>query len=710
MSFDTEAYIELFYQDAEEHLQTMTESLLDLEKNPSDKEALGACFRSAHTIKSSSAMVGFMHISEFTHRMEDLIGHLRDNDIEIDTATVTLLFNAFDVLKGMMEQLQDGTSEAGKNETKHRADGLIQQFAAVLSGEVAIVSAADENSSSGKPRVRLDEATRSQIEEARLAGEKIYEITVTFLKEAQMLETRVFLITNNLEQIGSIIQTDPCLEGEGQSIDGAIALLVATEKSESDIRKACDVSEVESIDVVDVSDTEQFEWPDQNHEEPSSEEEAPVAEEASTPAEEIPDKSEKPAEKTDKVVTSFDRRDDRSKTQTVRVSIDKLDRLLNLAAELVIQRGRGFELCNRLVAEQGKGGLAEELLDVVNQQGMFLSQLQEAIMDSRMVPMGMVFTRFRRVVRDLAVARGKEVNLVIEGEETELDKKIIDQIGDPIMHMVRNSVDHGIESAEERKAAGKTGAGTLHLNAVHQGNNIVISVKDDGKGLDAEKLKAKAIEKGILTREEASTMSDREAWHLIFKAGFSTAKEVTDISGRGVGMDVVRRSLEALGGSVEIDSVIGEGTTFYLKLPLTLAIIQALLVESGHETYALPISHISETIRIDHKDIFSVKGQGNVIRLRDQVVPILNLRQVVENPNHVDDNERHYIAVVRQGNQLAGIIVDRMVNEQEIVIKSLGGSVSDAPYISGAAILGNGQVILILDPSALIERSLGSAA
>lgn len=700
MSFDTQQYIELFFQDTEEHLQLMTDALLDLEKNPADAEALSALFRSAHSIKSSSAMVGFMHISEFTHHMEDLIGHLRDNKVSIDTETVNLLFNAFDTLKEMMSQLQDTASEEKRNHTKQRAKTLTNEFTALIHKEEVEEEAPE---AAPPPRVHLNAELRIQVEEARLSGERIYEIVVRFYPDAQMPATRAFLILNRLSEHGSIITTEPSLDDDQESFGSTFALLCSSRLDGDHIRRDCDVSDVESIEVREVTDSDQFEW--------------------QTP--QAADASEKPAHSDQAVdaasgaetgetkvdpLTSFDRREDRQKNQTVRVSIDKLDRLLNLAAELVIQRGRSYELCQRLVAQSGKGGVEEELFDAVTQQGMFLTQLQETIMESRMVPMSMVFTRFRRVVRDLAQGRGKKVNLVIEGEDTELDKKIIDQIGDPIMHMVRNSVDHGVESPEERKAAGKPSEGLLYLNAEHQGNNIVVTIKDDGKGLDAEKLKKKAIEKGVITREEAAALTDKESWHLIFKPGFSTAEIVTDISGRGVGMDVVRRSIEQLGGSVDIESAIGVGTTFHLKLPLTLAIIQALLVESGRETYALPISHIAETIRITNSDIFSVKGQGKVIRLRDQVVPILNLRQVVQLQDAEPESDRHYVAVVRIGSQYAGLIVDRMVNEQEIVIKSLGGDLSQAPYIAGAAILGNGQVILILDTAALIEKSLGTAA
>lgn len=694
MTFDTQDYIELFYQDADEHLQLMTDALLDLEKNPQDREALGALFRSAHTMKSSSAMVGFIHISKFTHKMEDLIGFLRDSNAKIDTDTVNLLFRSFDILKDMLNQLQDEHSEAQRNQTKHKAEELTEVYSTILQGGTAPVVTLPVPV---KPRIRMNEDTRNRVEEVRLAGEQIFEVTVVFADDVQMAATRAFLILNNLNQIAQVLKSEPDMDDGEAEFGKEFAILLASREDSERIKKTCMVSEIQDVFVREVTDVEQFEW---------EESPAPFVSNGAESAGESPVGSSE-AEK--EVITSFDRREDRVKVQTVRVSIDKLDRLLNLAAEMVIQRGRAYELSQRLVGKAGKGGNEEELMDVIVQQGMFLTQLQETIMESRMVPIGTVFQRFRRVVRDLAQTRGKSINLIIEGEETELDKKIIDEIGDPLMHMVRNSVDHGIEDPQTRRSKGKKPEGLLHLNATHLGNNIVVTIRDDGNGIDPEVLRKKAIEKGLLTPEEANGLSRKECLNLIFRPGFSTAQVVTDISGRGVGMDVVRRSVEVLGGSVDIETEQGVGTTFYLKLPLTLAIIQALLVEANSELYALPISHVSETIRISKTDIFSVKGQGQVIRLREDVVPILSLRKTMGMPNYDPSETRHYIAVIRNGDRYAGLIVDRMVNEQEIVIKSLGGDVSKAPYISGASILGDGRVILILDTVSLIDALLGSA-
>jgi len=696
MSFDTQEYIELFYQDAEEHIQLMTDALLDLEKNPADKEALGAVFRAAHTMKSSSAMVGFMHVSKFTHKMEDLIGHYRDNDVEMNSETVSLLFQAFDVLKDMLAQLQDEATEAQRNETNKQAGILTETFQHLLSGEASEVQV----ESRADVRIHLDEEIRTRVEEQRLAGERIYEITVRFQPEAQMTATRAFLVFNNLNQVGTVLKTAPDVNDENEEFGLDFAILVSSTQPEKELKKEAMVGDVDQIEFRDVTECEQFEWNEaespQGQPEPQKEEDS--ASQAAKPTEE-------------KVATSFDRREDRIKTQTVRVNIDKLDRLLNLTAEMVIHRGRAVELGQQLVGIHGVSGSEEELLETITQQGMILSQLQETIMEARMVPIGMVFTRFRRLVRDLAQSRGKKVNLVIEGEETELDKKIIDQLGDPLTHMIRNSMDHGLEPEEERVAQGKPPEGLLILNASHHGNNIVISVRDDGRGIDPERLRQKAIEKNLMPTDEAKALSERECINLLFRAGFSTAKEVTDISGRGVGMDVVRRAIEQLGGTVEIQTEIGKGTTFYLKVPLTLAIIQALLVESKKELYALPISSVSETIRIHKSDIYSVKGQGKVFRLRDKIIPLLNLRSVVTGgDSEQEENERIYVAVIRNGQLDVGLIVDRMVNEQEVVIKSLDGEVTKASYVAGASILGDGRVILILDTASLIETTLGSAA
>ncbi|HPA44285.1 MAG TPA: chemotaxis protein CheA [bacterium] len=696
MEFDTNQYIELFYQDAEEHLELMNEALLALEQNPANPEPLQAIFRAAHTMKSSSAMVGFMHISEFTHTMEDVLTKMRDEKAPITSDVITALFESFDLLKEMLSSLGDQESETHKNQVKQQSKNLITRLhslAAIQPPEAV------ETPTAKVPRIRLDETRRNRIEEYRLAGHRIYEVDVFFEDNIPMAATRAFLICNNMRSLGDILVCEPDVEqDENAVVEKGFSFILATDSSESDVRNGCSVGQVQKVITRDVTQAEQFEWPDES--EKKSPEQVP---ESVAPAQvEVPT-----AEAEKQPSTSFDRREDRSRTQTVRVDIKKLDRLLDLAGELVINRGRAIELGQQLAARRGNTGEESFLLDSLVQQGMIITQLQEAIMESRMVPVGQVFQRFHRVVRDLSHGREKEVDLILEGEETEIDKKIIDVIGDPLTHMIRNSVDHGIESPAERIAAGKPVKGKLTLAASHEGNNITITVRDDGKGLDLKKIKQKAIERGMYTEEAISQLPDREVLQIIFQPGFSTAQVVSDISGRGVGMDVVRRTIDELGGNVDIETELGKGTAFTIRLPLTLAIIQALLVEAGSEMFALPIANVTETLRITNNDIFTVEGRGEVIRLREGVVPILRLDHVLDTPVRRETNGRIYIAIVRHGNQHVGLIVDRMVNEQEIVIKSLGAHEQRSSYIAGASILGNGSVILILDVAALIQETLG---
>lgn len=688
MSFDSSAYIEMFYQDAEEHIQSMTDALLDLENNPGDQEALSSVFRAAHSMKSSSAMVGFMHVSEFTHKMEDLIGFYRDSNIQITSQEVTILFKAFDILKEMLGQLQDESSEAKRNLTKKQAKELLCKFEQIRSG------ISDEQTAHKSPviRIRMDENLRAMIYEHKLNGEQIYEINVIFDKNCQMVYPRAFLIVTQLTNCGTVLKSEPNIEDDQSCFEFELAMIYASNAHEDKIASIISVSEVDTFVINNVTDHDQFEWID-NKEEESNAIESDFKTESDT-----------------SIKTSFDRREDRLKIQTVRVNIDKLDRLLNLTAELVIHRGRTFELTQQLVDRYGKHGYVEDLLEAYVQQGTVLSQLQETITEARMVEIGTVFTKFRRLVRDLAQSRNKKVNLVIEGEETELDKKVIDQLGDPLTHMIRNSLDHGLETPEERIKVGKSPESNLFLKATHRGNAIVVTVEDDGRGIDPEVLRTKAIEKGIISNEEAKKLNTKESYSLILRPGFSTAKEVTDISGRGVGMDVVRRAIEQLGGNIEIESQLGKGTAISLKVPLTLGIIQALLVESNKEIYALPISSIAETIRISNKEIYTIQGKGNVFRLRDIVVPLVNLNNIVS--HHFNDNNTNsfYVAVLKHSDNFVGLVVDRMVNEQEVVMKSIDGDISKAKYIAGASILGNGRVILILDTNSLIESTLGSAA
>ena len=386
--------------------------------------------------------------------------------------------------------------------------------------------------------------------------------------------------------------------------------------------------------------------------------------------------------------------------QTIRVDVSRLDSLVNLVGELVLSRNRLSQIAGELENKFENEYLVEQLLDVTSAIGMNTTELQLAIMKTRMIAIGKVFNKFPRVVRDIARDTGKEIDLIIQGEETELDKQVIESIGDPLLHMIRNSCDHGVETPEVRLAKGKPRMGTVLLSAYHEGNHVVIEIKDDGAGMDPDKLKRKAMEKGVITLDEANNMDDKQAFGLIFKAGFSTAEKITNISGRGVGMDVVRTNIEKLNGIITIDSKINEGSTFYLKLPLTLAIIQALLVEVAGETFAIPLASVVETVRITNEEIHSFEGR-EVLKLRDRVLSLVRLDEAFA----LDELEQDeiYVVVVALAEKQLGFIVDKLIGQEEIVIKSLGEYLGGNPGIAGATITGDGRVRLILDVSGVIE-------
>ncbi len=692
MEFDANQYIDLFFQDTEEHLEILSDALLELENNPGNKEAISELFRVAHTLKSSSAMVGFDHISNFTHKLEDYLSKIRDGEVAATPGIVDCLFKSFDVLKAMLANLQDNQTEAKKNDTKNAAKIALKNLQQMVEGKSEEEAAPKQKPA---PVVRLSEAERLRIQDCHLAGERIFEVVVYLEETTQMGSVRAYLVCTNLRKQGDVIRVNPDVENDEKAeVKDCFTIIYASKLDEEEIRHLADVDEVREIRVRDVSEVDQYEIPD-------AQAQAAVPVQAAVEA--VPGaegQAEKGAE------TAFDRREDRQVTRTVRVDIEKLDLLLNLAGELVINRGRATEQVNRISLVTNHSVEADELNESIQEQGRLINQLQEAIMSTRMVAIGQVFSRFRRVVRDLSKERQKQVKLVVNGEETELDKKIIDQIGDPLTHMVRNAVDHGVESPQDRVAAGKPAEGTLRFDAYHEGNNIHVTVADDGKGIDVARVRAKAIEKGLVTPDVADSLSEREILQMIFQPGFSTAQVVTDISGRGVGMDVVKRTIDNLGGHVDIETVLGKGTTFTIKLPLTLAIIQALLVEVGGEIFAIPIANVRETIRIAPNDIFTVEGQAEVIRLRDSVVPIVRLNDVLDTEVRQAADDRLYVAVVGYEQKQVGLLVDRMVNEQEIVVKALEGEVKKVDCIAGASIMGDGSVSLILDAVALIDFAM----
>lgn len=687
MSFNSQEYIELFFQDAEEHLEAMTDALLNLEKNPSDVEAVGAIFRAAHTIKSSSAMVGFMQISEFTHKLEDLIGYYRDQGVSMSSVVVNTIFEAFDVLKDMMSQAQNSASENDVEQTNQIAKDLIHTFQEILQ---SVTSGEPEPDTNVKiNRIEKDGPTK-QLETQDQNGSRRgteYVISVQLDPECVLTTVRAFMILSNLEKVGGIIKTEPEMDLLQENLGHHLKFTISTTHPKEAIENAVMVGEVKEFNIQESTENQS---------------QVPIPIQSSIVTIESNLVAVNTAKFTENSSTNqIANKEDTSKSDTVRVNIEKLDQLMNLMAEMIIQRSQTFEIAQQIKHKANSNKDIDELLEGVIKQGKLLNQLQDTVMGTRMLPIGTVFSRFKRLVRDLSQKQNKQVNFVIEGEETELDKKIIDALGDPLTHMIRNSLDHGIEPPDVRKQLGKSAAGMLHLKAVHKGNNIVIEIQDDGKGIDPEIIKKKAIEKGTITKEEALSLSKKEIINLIFAPGFSTAQQVTDLSGRGVGMDVVRRTIEKIGGSVEIESVVGKGSRFCLNVPLTMAIMQSLLVRSDRNIYAIPISSVSEIIKLKTYDVFTVQEKNKVIRLRDHIVPLVQLSTLLDHSSSGTNQNDQYIVIVNHNNHLTGILVDELFGEREVVIKPLNSDYKSSTYISGASILGDGRVILILDLSAL---------
>lgn len=524
--------------------------------------------------------------------------------------------------------------------------------------------------------VDLNEIDQHVIDVADQKGLNAFEITVTLSEGCLLKAARAYLVFNALEDFGDIIKSVPEVdEIEKDNFDKSFTVvLVSAEETDRIQQAVMAISEVEQVAVKGLAAG------------------SPAAEKANAPVQ--PAAKEPGTEDTASSVVATTVVHKSKVSQTVRVDTDKLDSLLNLVGELVINKTRLDQI--------GSTHRLHDLVETIEAMDRITTDLQSVVMKVRMVPIGQVFNRFPRMVRDLARDLAKEINLVIEGEETELDRTVIDEIGDPLVHLLRNAIDHGVESPRERTAAGKPPAGEVRLVARQEGNNVVIEVIDNGKGMDSEVLKRKAVEKGLLTQVEADRLDQSEALKIVFLPGFSTAQAVTDVSGRGVGMDAVRSKIESLGGNVEVDTRLGQGSRFTIRLPLTLAIIQALLIALGEEKYAIPLSAIDSTIKVNMNDIKTIQNR-EVILLRGSVIPVVRLEHELQVPEKTrQENEELYIVIVQIGERRAGFLVDELIGQQEIVIKSMGTLLGGIRCIAGATILGDGQVALILDVAALM--------
>jgi two-component system, chemotaxis family, sensor kinase CheA len=689
---DTNQYMEMFLEESREHLQSLNDGLLGLESNPEDLSILNEIFRNAHTIKGMSATMGYTKIAELTHDMENVLDLLRKEQLKVTEDIVDVLFKCVDSLEQMIESVGGGGAEDIVDVSEFAAKlnliangGTLPAAAAASAAPVA--AAASAPAAPVSKAMALTDTDRNVIQEAKNSGLRVYHITVTLTDTCLLKSARSYMVMNALDELGDVIKSVPPAEDlEQEKFDHSFELIIVTDAEGKALEDAIlSISEIAKVTVVNLDDEKAAPTPAVSEAKAA----APVST-AAAPAPEAKAAVVSASKKT--LVGSADKK--LKSGQSVRVDIEKLDSLLNLVGELVINKVR--------LEQIGITHRLTELTETLEQMDRVTTDLQSVVMKVRMVPVGQVFNRFPRMVRDLAKELNKEINLTIEGEETELDRTVIDEIGDPLMHLLRNSLDHGVEHPDDREAKGKPRTGEVGLIARHEGNNVVIMVTDDGKGIDADVIRKKAVEKAIITQEEADNLNDAEAVRLVFLPGFSTAEVITDVSGRGVGMDVVRSKIEALGGHVDVETKIDEGSIFKIKLPLTLAIIQALLVKVQEEMYAIPLGSIDSTINITPDNIKTVQNK-EVIVLRGQIIPIIRLGRLLNVPQSADKkNEDIFVVVVHLGDRKAGIVVDNLIGQQEIVIKTLGKLLAGLKVISGATVLGDGRVALILDVSALM--------
>lgn len=672
-------YLEVFIEESKEHLQACNEQLLELEKNPEDIKIVNEIFRSAHTLKGMSATMGYEDLANLTHQMENVLDAIRNQKIKVNAEILDVVFLAVDDLEAMVQSIAEG------GDGKRDVSEAVEKLMLIEKGESPAQSAARAETAAaiaepqGLIKSTYDDFEWTVIQQSKEQGFESYEISIELRADCLLKAARVYMVFEVLEKSGEVIKSTPSVEQlEEEQFDQEFSVTIVTKETPEDIRqKLLKVSEVERIEVLPLSMGNYS-----TQEAVKEAEAAPPADVAAEAASDMPKEDKKaPAAK-------------QVSNKTIRVNIERLDILMNLFEELVIDRGRLEQISKELNNQ--------ELHETVEHMSRISGDLQNIILNMRMVPIETVFNRFPRMVRQLARDLNKKINLEIVGAETELDRTVIDEIGDPLVHLIRNALDHGVETPEVRKENGKSEEGNVVLKAYHSGNHVFIEIEDDGAGINKDKVIKKALKNGIITEQTASALTDKQAYELIFASGFSTADKISDVSGRGVGLDVVKNTIESLGGSVSIDSKMGQGSIFSIQLPLTLSIISVMLVEIEKEKYAIPLSSIIETAIIRKEDILSAHNQ-KVIDFRGKVVPLLSLKEIFEVPSENQEEEFISVVIVRKGEKMAGLVVDSFIGQQEVVLKSLGNYLTSVFAISGATILGDGQVALIVDCNALIK-------
>jgi len=667
---DMSQYLDIFIDESKEHLQTINERLLELEQTPGDMALVNEIFRSAHTLKGMSATMGFEDLANLTHQLENVLDGIRNQRLIVTPELLDVVFQAVDHLEAMIISIASG------GDGKRDVGETVEQLKRIEQGEMPNKPTAGE-------QLPLEhtygEFEYHVLQQAKDQGFSIYEIRVRLREDCMLKAARVYMVFEQLNEAGEIVKSTPPADMlEEEKFDQEFLVTVVSKTPADELRmRLMSISEIDEVEIAAVTvDEPSAKSGEQDDLEP------PV----STAIGQVAATQTK-AEAAEKLAA-------KQAGKTIRVNIERLDMLMNLFEELVVDRGRLEQISRDLNHP--------ELTETVERMSRISSDLQTIILNMRMVPVETVFNRFPRMVRQLARELGKKVRLDVIGAETELDRTVIDEIGDPLVHLIRNALDHGIEAPDIRVACGKPEEGTVKLRAYHSGNHVFIEIEDDGAGISREKVLQKAIDRGIVSAEEAAHLTDQQVYGLIFSPGFSTADRISDISGRGVGLDVVKSTIQSLGGTVTVDSQPGKGSLFSIQLPLTLSIISVLLVQIAAETYAIPLSSIMETALVKKEDIFSAHNQP-VIDFRGKVVPLVRLKDVFSVPNASDEGDAVAAVIVRKGEKLAALAVDSFIGQQEVVLKSLGNYLSSVFAISGATILGDGRVALIIDCNALVK-------
>lgn len=677
--FDVSQYLDIFLDEAEEQIQAMDENILLLEKNRDDIEILNRIFRAAHTIKGSSASMGFDKMAEVTHCLENILDLLRQGELEVTTDIIDLLLEGIDTIKELKEDIAKG------QDSEIDISILIDKLKLQMENKQN-TKPQEQGSTSTQPvsdtaikQPEFNDIEENLIRTAEIKGYKVWQVAVTLVPDCLMKAARAYIVYNNLKDLGEIIKTIPTIEEiEEEKFDLDFQMIIVSKEDKDKIENI-----IKSINEIDKVVTQQIEL---NYEVEVDEKEQ-IETKKGTPQFIDNNKKNKEVVKTN---------------QTVRVDVQRLENLMNLVGELVIDRIRLADTEETLRSKYGNEELLETLEEISLHIGRISGELQEEIMKARMFPIEQVLNRFPRMVRDLASKAQKEIDFIVEGRETELDRTVIEEIGDPLIHLLRNAIDHGIETPYERKKAGKPEKGTVKLRAFHQENQIVITVEDDGRGMDANKIVNKALAKGLITEEKAERISPKEAFNLIFLPGFSTAETISSVSGRGVGMDIVRSHIEKINGMVDIDTEKGKGTKFTIRLPLTLAINRSLLVKLDKQVYAFPLANVVEIVDIPLSEVKHVSKQ-EVAVIRGDVLPLYKLEDLLEIKRGEIERDKYSVVVVGVSEKRIGIIVDDLIGEQEIVIKTLGDYIGKIPGLAGATIMGDGTVALILDVRGMME-------